>query len=956
MYCIRILFLAQFIFLSAISVAQTGKITGKVLNEKTGEVLIGATVSVEGKSKTTQTDQNGVFTLSGLQPGEYNLKCTYVSFNPKTISGVKVVASEAVVQDFVMEPKGTIKEIVIKSPGSAKPKETVSSLLVAQKNSASVSDGISAESIKRTPDRNTGDILKRVSGASLQEDRFAVVRGLSDRYNSAYINGAPLPSSESDRKAFAFDIFPANMLDNLIIYKTATPDMPGEFAGGQIVINTKGIPTENFSTFSMGVGVNTIATFQNKKVYEGSALDFIGIDTRRRLTPMIPGINDYKALGVNDQIKYAKIFKPKDWGYSERIAAPNVNLQYILGKNYDRKGKDFIGLLFAATYTRNQNKNFGDRIFYAPEYNNEAQRVFREETYSTQTLLGLIGNASLKINNNNSISLKNIFSINSDDRVILRDGINDIINEPGLYTKSFALWFTSNQIFSTQLNGEHYIPKIKLKINWLTSYANVKRDVPALRRMVYDSIAGTPGYEAKLFNTSPVDNDNTAGLSFYSETNEKVYNYKIDISRSFNLFKKIQTNIKTGIYYQSRDRIFNPRLMAFCNYNSSTFDLKLLNLNPDVIFNPNNMGKMKSGKTGFLLKDITEIRDLYTASTELFSYYGMADQRIGKWLRLIYGARVETFNQKLNAEFNQFTPVRINTLKTDVLPSLNMVFSLNQKQNIRLSYSKTLNRPEFRELAPFLFRDYSIRYSVFGDTSLRRATIDNFDIRYEIYPGKAQLLSVSGFYKKFTDPIELISTDNDKTLQYRNTPEATLLGLEFEVRANIGAIAKSSSRSFLNKLTVFSNYTWIQSNVKLKPTDSTNFYFNRGRVMQGQSPYVINAGITFQDDKANISSTISVNRYGQRIFLASNGVVTNDGLLEEPDLWENGRTQLDFQITKALPLKGVDFKFNIKDILAQQLVFFEDANRNNKYDKGVDLLRSSANFGRVISFSFTYKF
>jgi outer membrane receptor for ferrienterochelin and colicin len=267
-----------------------------------------------------------------------------------------------------------------------------------------------------------------------------------------------------------------------------------------------------------------------------------------------------------------------------------------------------------------------------------------------------------------------------------------------------------------------------------------------------------------------------------------------------------------------------------------------------------------------------------------------------------------------------------------------------------------LNRPEFRELAPFLFRDYTIKYAVFGDTTLRRAAVENYDLRYEFYPGKAQILSASVFYKKFTDPIELISTDNDRTLQYRNTPEATLLGLEFEVRANIGAIAKSSTRSFLNKLTVFSNYTWIQSNVKLKTTDTNNFYFGRGRVMQGQSPFVINAGISFQDDKANITSTLSVNRYGQRIFLASNGLVTPDGVLEEPDLWENGRTQLDFQITKALPLKGVDFRLNIKDILAQQLIFFEDANRNNKYDKEVDLLRSSANFGRVISLSFTYKF
>jgi hypothetical protein len=272
--------------------------------------------------------------------GSYQISATYVSYSKKTISGVEVKENEVVSQDIVMEKAGDLGAVVVKSnSGLTRPKETVSSLLIAQKNSASVSDGISAETIKRTPDRNTGDILKRVSGASLQEDKFAVIRGLNDRYNAAYLNGAPLPSSESDRKAFAFDIFPANMLDNLVIYKTATPDMPGEFAGGQISINTKGIPSENFQSISFGMGVNTLSTFHTKKYYDGGQWDFLGIDNTRKLSSSIPNISTFKSLSLNDRIGYARNFQPNNWGLLEKNMLPNTTFQFILGRNYQRKEK-----------------------------------------------------------------------------------------------------------------------------------------------------------------------------------------------------------------------------------------------------------------------------------------------------------------------------------------------------------------------------------------------------------------------------------------------------------------------------------------------------------------------------------------------------------------------------------------------------------------------------------------
>jgi hypothetical protein len=671
----------------------------------------------------------------------------------------------------------------------------------------------------------------------------------------------------------------------------------------------------------------------------------------------MPDISTYKALSVQDKISYAKQFQPNNWALLNKNAMPNTSFQYIVGKNIQKKERDFMGIIFSIMYNSTLNKNYGTRMFYAQEYDEALQGTYNEEAYSTQTLLGAIANLSFKINNNNNISFKNIFTINADNRVQTRNGQDDIINSGDRFTKSYLLGFTSNKILSNQIIGEHYLPNVKLKINWVGSYSNIIRDIPAQRRMVFDSVGGSPNWYAKLYDINPVDNDNTAGLTFYSTTNEKLYNAKIDFSRTFKFSEKFQSLFKVGGYYQLRDRQFNPRLLAFCNFRSSTFNPNLLTLSPDVIFQKEHMGYFYNGQTGFILKDITEIRDLYTAGSDLFSYYGMADQRFGKKIRLIYGARVETFHQTLDAEYNQIQQVRINTTKQDILPSVNFIYSLNNKMNLRLCYSKTLNRPEFRELAPFLFRDYTIKYSVFGDTTLRRASIDNYDFRYEFYPGKSQLISFSAFYKKFIDPIELISVSNqEKTLSYRNSPSAQILGGEVEVRTVIGGLFSAPNSSIWNRFTLFSNFTLIQSKVDLKVTDSTNFYYNKGRVMQGQSPYVINGGLTYTDDKNEISSTISLNRYGQRIFLASNGDALQNGQIIEPNLWENGRTQLDFQLTKSFPKQKIDLKFNVKDILAQQLFFFEDSNDNKKFDNSIDLIRSTSNFGRVISFSFTYKF
>jgi hypothetical protein len=290
--------------------AQTSGIKGVVIEDKTGQPLPGATVTIVELNKSRVTDANGNFTFSKIAPGSYVVKVVALTFQEKEISEVVVVADEIYnLTISLLEKNNQLDEVVIKAPTKAKV-ESVKSLLTMQKNSATVSDGISAETIKRTPDKNTSDVLKRISGASIQDNRFVIVRGLNDRYNFSLLNGSPLPSSESDRKAFSFDIFPSNMLDNIVITKTASPDLPGDFAGGIIQVNTKSVPDKDFQTITVGSGYNTITTFKEEKTYKGSPTDWLGFDNGIRDFPStVPSFEDFKSLSIEERAALAKTFE-----------------------------------------------------------------------------------------------------------------------------------------------------------------------------------------------------------------------------------------------------------------------------------------------------------------------------------------------------------------------------------------------------------------------------------------------------------------------------------------------------------------------------------------------------------------------------------------------------------------------------------------------------------------------
>ncbi len=914
----------------SISIGQTGKISGTILDSKTGETLPGATALIEGTGKGASADFDGKFMLTGVPVGKVTVVISYISYTTKKIAGVEVKVGDVTDLNVLLDASSSqdLSEVEVVVTLN---KENNTALILQQKNNASVSDGISSETIRKTPDRNTSDVIKRISGATIQDNKFAIIRGMSDRYNTAYINGAPLPSSESDKKAFSFDIFPANLLDNIVILKTATPDLPGEFAGGVIQINTKSIPEKNAYSFAISSGYNAQTSFKDFKTYKGGKYDWLGVDDGARAEPKgIPGTKDF-SIDKLEQIEYAKKVN-YDWSLQTKKAMPNLALQASVA-NVGKLFKNNAGSIFALTYQNNNNTFFTNRREFEEQgsnYDVVKTRDYIDTTFSNAVLASALWNLSYKFGNNHQIGFKNLYSINSEDRVITRKGSQDINTQT--WERSTVRWFVQNQIYSTQLNGDHYFEPAKIKFKWVAGYSDIKRETPNLRRMTYVKNSefedDTIKYNAVIATTGTAAQN--AGTMLFNTTKENMKSMRYDLSRAFKIGDKSKHEIQIGGNHIFRDRIFYARLLGYSMYrkNSSLIentDLKYLD--ESVIFSPENIGIMdnpgnKDG--GFKLSEATTEKDNYAASSMLHAGYLMMDSRLFDKLRFIYGARVESYNQKLTATlFGE--EQRTDTTVLDILPSVNAVFSATEKINVRASFYQTVSRPEFRELAAFNFLDFNTTFNISGNPGLTRAKIDNYDLRFEYFPGAGQIISVSGFYKKITNAVEqaVDAASQIRSLTFVNVPLVENVGVELEYRFKLSTLFNADSSKFLNNTTIFSNFAYIQSKV-----DVSKILEAEERPLQGQSPYIVNAGIQYLDNDKGWGASVSYNVIGRRIVIV--------GSKGEPSYWENPRHVLDLQLVKTFKEK-FEIKFNVRDLLAQNQILYQDINKNGKLDKNSEL-------------------
>lgn len=916
-------------FLPLSLLAQKGTISGKIIDAKLAEVLIGASVRLEdGNGGGAVTDLDGNFMIANLSAGTYKITVNYTGYQPKTIEDIMVKNGEVSTVNVSMEESAdltTIAEVVIVAKAS---RESMSALTILQKTSPTIADGISAETIKRTPDRTTGDVIRRVSGASIQDNKFAVIRGLNDRYNVAMLNGAMLSSTEPDRKAFSFDLFPSAMLDNLVVMKTASADLPGEFAGGAILINTRDIPEENYVSVNVSGGINNVTTFKPYMTAPGGGSDWLGIDDGSRALPGgVPAPAEFITASKDDKIRYSKLFA-NDWAIIEKGSAlPNMGLQISSGLVTDPAKKTQLGATISLSYSNTNRLQDGLRNDF------DAQQQlfeFNDKQFKNNVLWGALLNTALKFNNRHKLIFQTTYSTNTDNIVNDRKG-KDF--EQTRDIRATAIEYTENHLFTSRLGGEHALTENGIRLNWGGGFNRSSRDIPSLRRMFYsrsfDSEESDP-----FVAFVPLQADPFRSGRFYSELGEDVINGNIDLSVPFNI-AGIKQTLKIGGLYQGKERDFSARVMGWTRP-AAGFNTSLLYLPQDRIFADSNINTR-----GFIMGEITNPSDRYDASSDLGAAFVLFDNKIGEKLRISWGLRVENFRQKLNTvDYTQDT-INLDRKTTEWLPSANLTYALNDKHQLRLSASKTVTRPEFRELAPFAFYDFYLNAGVQGNPSLTSGNIANFDLRYEWYPGQNQLFSASLFYKKFDTPVEFTFSSlgaGTRTFTFQNIPSATNYGVEFELRKNFDFLGEH-----WENLVLFSNAAFIRSELDLSNVEA----FDTTRALQGQSPFIVNAGLTWNMPRTGLSATLVYNSIGDR--------VAQVGATGYADIYERRRDLLDFQVSKRFGRRG-EVKLTWGDILRPDFIFYQDNNANHKYDAGADNIMQSLNYGSTVTLSLGYRF
>ncbi len=932
--------LLSIVFLLVISsslFAQKSRIIGKVTNSK-NEGLASVTVKLSGAATAmTRTDVDGRFSFVVEVQKKYTLTLSYVGYQEKTIDEVTVAkAGEEETVNIVLNEGGKVlTDVAVKTTtrSTTAKGETVNALITFQKNTNTVASVISGESIKRSPDKNTGEVLKRTPGASIQEGKFLIVRGLAERYNLALLNGVQLGSTEPDRKAFSFDLIPANMIDNIVINKAFVPELPGEWAGGLIQVNTKDIPTKNFFNIQIGSGFNNQALQGNFYEHKGGKTDYLGIDDGTRSLPAAYTTKSaFDALPNADKTFIGSSMQ-NSWNPIAASGLTRLNGQFQMSAGFtkDLKGTKKIAGIFAMNYNKsarhmigtNSGFNFVGDGSYTTDFD------FDDNRYSNDLLWGGLGNVTFQLNNNNKISAKTLFNINATDFTSLRTGIEGNGNQFFDSTRGYEYGFKQNTFWNSQITGEHNVKPNILKFKWYGSFTILDSYTPDQRRLYYlkNNSAVTNPYTALLSNVL----SQKSGNRLYQNLNDYIYIGGADLAYTFNALGSKQT-LKGGYLFQVKDRLFDAKPFSiYLPRDNAAIRL----LGPENIFAPSNFGRGQVNSNLLAFDAIKGNIYRYLANTILNAGYVQLDNQLGNKLRVIWGVRVEDYDQLIGSVYKS-DPRHNYSRVTDFLPGLNATYKLNNLTNLRLSASQTVVRPEFRELATFQYYDFDLNAAVQGLPNLERTKITNLDLRYELYPASGEVITIGAFYKYFDKPIEMVynfGVGGSSTFNFANPNSANAYGFEFEIRKKL-----DFSQTFKN-FTLQANGSYISSRVK-----DGNLLLDRP--LQGQSPYLINFSALYDLPEKGFSATLLFNQIGRR--------VTFVGSLDQPDIYESSRPVFDFQVSKKFANNKAELRLNIQDILNRTLYFYQNPDGNARLDKANDPFRLSRTTGTNYGVSFSY--
>lgn len=920
----------------SIAFAGPGVIRGVIKDAKTKDALIGATIMIEGSQMGAAADVEGKFEIANVPAGTHKIIISFVSYKTKEIPNVRVESGNTTVIDTEMDEEGTaLQEVVVRG---ARATNTEVAVISEIKQMKPIAVGISAQQIQKSQDRDAAAAIRRVPGVSIVDNRFVMIRGLGSRYNAVLINDVITPSSEVDTRSFSFDLVPSNIIDRMIVYKSGSAESPGDFAGGVIKIYTKRRPDQNFTEAAATIGYRNNTTFQTVQSHDRSGLNFLGLWGKdQTLSSAFPRRSaDFNSMSSQERANYANIFK-NTWGVSNKTANPDMRFALNLGRRFDIGNVDVSNITNINYSLTNQYSKIGLNLYQNGLVANDLFEKYTDSNYSRQSRIGVLHNWTFRFSPVFNLEWKTLFNQLGNTETVVRQGQKVV---DGYDVLNYSEKFENRSIVTTQVSGDHKLGDLT-KLNWITGFGYTGRWEPDWKRIGYQRVTGATGADGQLIPfqaVAPVDPNPINLGRFFSKLNERVLTLAVNGEHAFgNPTDREPNKIRFGIYGERKDRDYSAHFYGYTNVGNAS---SILQGNVGSIFTPQNVTGVDGGLT---LKDGTKDLDSYNGINNYYAAYLSGDLNFGSKAILTLGFRGEYNNQQLHSVVVNEKKELVDNIVFIPLPSLNFTYKVSEKQNLRLAYSSTLNRAEFRELAPFSYFDFNLLADIRGNTALKTAKIQNMDAKWELYPTTNELISVTAFYKHFQDPIEtfLLPTGNGLAYTFINAKSAKTYGVELEVRKGF----QESTSPFFQNLTVVANASLIKSSVDLGSSvkgpdlsgvtqdyDLTGIT-DKKRPMQNQSPYLINAGLYYAAPSSGWQWNILYNIFGQRIFAVGN--------VNNPTVYEMPRNVVDLNISKKFQ-NNLEIRLGIQDLLNQNVRFSQDFNHDGKIGKDVTSLSANA--------------
>jgi hypothetical protein len=896
------------------------RIAGVVRDDANAIALPGIPVEVSDTKQTVYTDVDGRYVLD-VAPGEHELTVTMEGYQPKTI---KVVAGEErnVVLNIALTMNRFATSVEVTGRALDVPTSTAEAQMIERKQAQVITDNLGAQEMKQNGDSDAAAAMARVTGLSVVDHQYVFVRGLGERYSNTTLSGSVLPTTEPDKKVVPLDLFPAGLIDSVQVAKTYTPDKSSEFAGGLVQIVPLKFPSR--PTFDLSYGANYYSNATGKSIPFSPMgnRDWLGFDDGARSLP--GGFPDNKIVRSGlytpdvgyspDQItQFGKLLAGGPWRPDFSNGKPGQSWGAVFGNRFDKLG---VVASVSQSY-KEQAIDERRKFFHVAEGSGDNVVLESLSDYAMQygtqkAQLGMVGNVAYQFTTNHRLSVENFYTHSGKDEGRVFEGYN--LDNNRQY-RNYRQQFTEEQLFSNAVGGEHFFQGLSSsRLEWRVNSARAKRDEPRLRESLYEYVPPAPGGAIPPFVLA---DESQAGFQMFNNLNDKTW----DASADWSTFRTAgrPTQFKFGVRYVDRSREFVSRRFRFIPITLTKDGALLFNnqLPPEDLYTANNVG------TAFRFNEETRPTDAYDGTQWTTAGYGMVDVSLSASARLVAGARVERFNQQVNTfdPFGLFVrKLTAENKNTDVFPAVNFVKALPRDANLRLSYSSTVNRPEFRELAAFEFTDIVGSRAIRGNPDLKRAIIQNVDGRWEMFSGARGVLAASVFYKYFDQPIENVVLGAAQPIgTFQNSDHARNVGLELEAAHQIG------THFFVN-----ANYTFVDSRVTLFP-EQTTVQTSLKRALVGQSKNLFN--VTGEATVRGFSTRLLFNYFGDRLSEA--------GANEAPDIVEQGRGTLDLVLSQRV--RTVIFRLALENLTDTEYRFTQGSEPQRLFK-----------FGRTVAFSLSY--